>query len=218
MKIARKDQALTKVEDIRTRIHEIRGQKVILDKDLARFYGVDTRTLNQAVKRNSDKFPPDFVFSLEIPEVRALISQTVISKDGRGGRRKTTYAFTEHGALMVANVLRSSVASQTSVLIIRAFIALRDEDQELRQLLNQIWEKLGQHDEEIAGLTQFLNGILNMLKAEKKNSALDLPGRSTSSLIPSMRSRRQRVAYSLATNAIRITRQGLTESFTGARG
>ena len=160
--------ALIDVEDIQNKIHEVRCQKIILDADLARYYGVDTRTLNQAVKRNADKFPADFLFPLENHEVIPLISQTVTSKSGRGGRRKTTYAFTEHGALMAANVLRSPQSSRISVLIIRAFVALRNVDQKHLKLLDQIWQKLGQHDEEIAGLSKFLNELLKMHKADKK--------------------------------------------------
>ncbi len=151
----KRNSEFIKIETIRSSIHETRNQKVILDADLAKFYGVDIRTLNQAMKRNQDKFPPDFVFPLESQELKALISQTVISNEGRGGRRKATYAFTEHGALMAANVLRSSRASQTSVLIIRTFIALRDEGQEQAKVLNKIWDKLSQHDEEIAGSRNF---------------------------------------------------------------
>ena len=149
-------------------IQEIRGRKVIIDSDLARFYGVETRRLNEQVKRNKNRFPADFLFPLTYQEVEILKSQYAISSF-HGGRRKTTYAFTEHGALMTANVLRSRQAYQTSILIIRAFIALRDAGKQQRQLLEKIFtrleehgSKIGQHDEEISGIVQFLNEIMKM--------------------------------------------------------
>jgi len=102
----------------------IRDEKVILDTDLALLYGVETRALIQAVKRNNKRFPLDFMFQLTRKEFDALRSQFVISK-GRGGRRHLPYAFTEHGAIMVANVLNSGRAIEASVQVVRAFIQLR---------------------------------------------------------------------------------------------
>jgi len=96
--------ATYRAERLDNLIHEVRGHKVMLDADLARVYGVETRTLVQAVKRNMDRFPMDFVFQLSEQEWAALRSQFVISK-GKGGRRYLPYAFTEHGAIMAANVL-----------------------------------------------------------------------------------------------------------------
>ena len=165
---------LIKPEEIQSRIQEIRGQKVIVDADLARFYGVETRRLNEQVRRNKDKFPPDFLFPLSDQEADILKSQNAISSS-HGGRRKTTYAFTEYGALMAANVLRSKKANQTSILIIRAFIALRDAGKQQKQLLDKILaqlekhgSKIGQHDDEISGIVKFLTEIMKMQKAEKK--------------------------------------------------
>lgn len=167
-------RALIKTEEIQSRIQEIRGRKVIVDADLARFYGVETRRLNEQVGRNKNKFPADFLFPLTYQEVDVLKSQNAISSS-HGGRRKTTYVFTEHGALMAANVLRSKKANQTSVLIIRAFVALRDAGKQQRQLLDKILAQLeehgatiGQHDAEISGIVKFLTEILKMQKAEKK--------------------------------------------------
>ena len=169
-----KNKSLIKPEEIQNCIQEIRGRKIIIDSDLARFYGVETRRLNEQVKRNKQRFPVDFLFPLTNQEVEILMSQSAISSS-HGGRRKTTYAFTEHGALMAANVLRSKQAYQTSVLIIRAFIALRDAGKQQKQLLDKILvqlekhgSKLGQHDEEISGIVKFLNELMKMQKAEKK--------------------------------------------------
>lgn len=99
----------------------IRGRKTILDSDLAELYGVQTRTLNQAVRRNQEKFPEDFAFQLINEEFEDLRSQIVISSSW-GGRRYPPYVFTEHGALMAANVLNSPKAIQMSVFIVRAFV------------------------------------------------------------------------------------------------
>jgi hypothetical protein len=102
----------------------IRDEKVILDADLALLYGVETRALIQAVKRNDRRFPLDFMFQLTRKEFDALRSQFVISK-GRGGRRHLPYAFTEHGAIMAANVLNSERAIGASVQVVRGFVKLR---------------------------------------------------------------------------------------------
>ena len=113
--------------DIHSTIRNCRGVRVILDSDLAAIYGVPTFRFNEAVRRNIDKFPSDFLFQLTKEEVQSLISQSAISKTGRGGRRSLPWAFTEHGALQAANILNSPAASAMSVYVIRAFIRLRDE-------------------------------------------------------------------------------------------
>lgn len=103
----------------------IRGQKVILDTDLAGLYGVETRRLNEQVKRNADRFPEDFMFQLSLEEFEILKSQFAISTSRRGGRRKCPFAFTEHGAIMAAGVLNTPKASDVSVYVVRAFEAGR---------------------------------------------------------------------------------------------
>src|SRR5437867_10504080 len=105
-------------------IRILRGHRVILDADLAGLYEVDVRHLNQQVKRNVERFPSDFMFQLTAKEDTALRSQFVISKKGRGGRRYSPYAFTEHGAIMAATVLNSKRAIQMSVFVVRAFVRL----------------------------------------------------------------------------------------------
>ena len=106
-------------------IRTIRGQKVILDADLARIYGVTTKALNQAIKRNLKRFPDDFLFRLSVAELENLKSQIVTSRL-HGGRRKLPYAFTENGAVMAANVLNSPAAVRMSVFVVRAFVQMRD--------------------------------------------------------------------------------------------
>ncbi len=105
-------------------IIRVRGQAVILDADLAALYGVETRRLNEQMKRNKDRFPKSFAFQLTKSEWERLRSQNAISK-GRGGRRYAPYVFTEHGVLMAANVLNSRKAIQTSVAIVEAFVKSR---------------------------------------------------------------------------------------------
>ena len=110
-------------------IHHVRSQRVILDADLARIYGVQTFRFNEAVKRNQTRFPEDFCFQLSKEEAEALTSQTAIPKtpSGRGGRRTLPWVFTEHGALQAANILNSPHAVAMSVYVIRAFVRLREE-------------------------------------------------------------------------------------------
>jgi len=120
-------KAIIPVKHIENKIILIRGQKVMLDSDLAFLYGVETRVLIQAVKRNIGRFPSDFVFQLSKVECKFLRSQFVISKPpvGRGGRRYLSYAFTEQGVAMLSSVLKSPQAVMVNVEIMRAFVRLR---------------------------------------------------------------------------------------------
>jgi hypothetical protein len=138
---------------IETRIIQLRGQKVLLDQDLAELYGVTTKALNQAVKRNIGRFPPDFMFQLSPEEAQNLRSQFVTaslssptnSNHGAwGGRRSRPYAFTEHGVAMLSSVLNSERAIQVNIAIIRAFTRLRQflaTHQELAQKLEELESK-----------------------------------------------------------------------------
>ena len=114
-------------DEIASRIQSVRGAKVLLDSDLAELYGVTTKRLNEQVRRNPVRFPPDFVFQLTDQEFGRLRSQFATSNIavGRGGRRYLPHAFTEHGSLMAANVLSSPRAVEVSVYIVRAFVSLR---------------------------------------------------------------------------------------------
>ena len=114
------------VEVITSRIVVVRGQKVILDADLAALYEVPTKRFNEAVKRNLAKFPADFMFALTADEWEPLRSQFATSNTGRGGRRYLPYAFTEHGALMASMILSSPRAIEVSVYVVRAFVQLRE--------------------------------------------------------------------------------------------
>ena len=139
-------QALATIEPIEPVISMIRGQRVILDSDLAKIYGTSTTRLNEQVKRNLQRFPDDFVFQLTAAEDAILRSQIVISK-GRGGRRYAPYAFTEHGAVMAANVLNSERAVAMSVYVVRAFVKLR----EVLASTSELAEKLDALERKLAG-------------------------------------------------------------------
>jgi hypothetical protein len=137
------------------RIHLLRGQKVMLDADLAELYGVPTKRLNEQVRRNSERFPPDFMFQLSAEEHAVLRSQSATSNVGRGGRRYAPYAFTEHGALMAATVLNSPRAIEMSVFVVRAFVQLREllaTSRELAVKLDDLERRLSNHDQAIAEL------------------------------------------------------------------
>lgn len=114
---------MNEIEEIRNRIHTIRGKQVMLDKDLAELYGVEVRTLNQSVKRNENRFPPDFMFQLDKEEWEILKSQFVTSS--WGGVRKLPYVFTEQGVAMLSSVLRSETAIEVNIRIMRTFVAVR---------------------------------------------------------------------------------------------
>lgn len=111
---------------IENKILMIRGQRVMLDSDLARLYGIMTGRLNEQVQRNLARFPDDFMFQLTKDETQRLMSQIAISKIGRGGKRKLPYVFTEHGVAMLSSVLRSEKAVEMNIFIIRAFIKMRE--------------------------------------------------------------------------------------------
>ena len=141
----------------------IRGQRVMLDSDLARIYRVTTGRLNQALKRNSKRFPADFAFQLTRQELVALISQSVISKTGRGGRQTPPWVFTEHGAIMLASVLNSPVAVEASVRVVRAFVYLREQlaaNKKLAQKFAELENRLDSQDESIATLFEAIRQLL----------------------------------------------------------
>ena len=123
--MTRDGDGIIPLERVQNRIFFIRGQKVIIDSDLAQLYGVTTGRLNEQVKRNQNRFPTDFMFQLNKDEFENLISHFATSSSNWGGRRKLPFAFTEHGALMAATVLKTECAAQVSVYVVRAFVQLR---------------------------------------------------------------------------------------------
>ena len=122
----KKRAPIVPTDSLESRILTLRGQKVILDSDLAAIYGVETKALNRAAKRNAKRFPSDFVFQLTSEEAEFLRCQFGTSNEGRGGRRFLPYAFTENGAVMAANILNSAQAVRMSIFVVRAFIRMRE--------------------------------------------------------------------------------------------
>lgn len=170
------------VEHIATRILVIRGQKVMLDTDLAEIYGVATKALNQAVKRNRERFPSDFAFRLNAIEAKNLKSQIATSSSHpldlsvdsinrsqivTGSQkhrdpRAYPWVFTEHGALMAANVLRSTRAVQMSVHVVRAFVRLREmvaANKELSKKLDELERRVSHHDEAITSIVKAIREL-----------------------------------------------------------
>jgi phage regulator Rha-like protein len=142
------NKTLVPIDRIEGLIHVIRGHRIIIDEALASLYGVTTKRLNEQVKRNINRFPPDFVFKLTFKEVMHLRSQFATSSV-HGGRRYLVYAFTEHGALMVANVMNSKKAVEMSVMVVRAFVRLRNlliTNKQFALKLEQLERKLLAHD------------------------------------------------------------------------
>ena len=149
--------------DIHQLIRTVRGQRVILDSDLALIYGVATFRFNEAVKRNLARFPDDFLFQLTTEEHKSLTSQIAISKPGRGGRRTRPYAFTELGALQAANILNSPKARAMSIYVIRAFIRMREElgaNAVIAKRLAQIEKTLVTHDAALRDIYQQIRPLL----------------------------------------------------------
>ena len=163
-----KRSALVPVHDITRTILVLRGQRVLLDAELAALYGVTTKRLNEQVRRNLDRFPADFMFQLTAAEATALRSQFATSNTKRGGRRYLPYAFTEHGAIQAANVLNSPRAVEMGIYVVRAFVQLRellssnkDLARRLDQLEARIEKKLATHDEAIAAMLSAIRQLMN---------------------------------------------------------
>ena len=151
------------VERVEHRIYMIRGHKVMLDSDLAELYGVKTEALNQAIKRNQERFPQDFMFRLTAEEAESLRSQFVISKQGRGGRRYLPHAFTEQGVAMLSSVLNSRRAVQVNIAIMRAFVKLREilaTHKELAQKLAELERKLQGHDNQTQSIFDAIRQLM----------------------------------------------------------
>lgn len=150
----------TKVD---SKIFVLRGQRVILDRDLAELYGVEVRQLNQQAKRNAKRFPPAFRFQLSPHELKILRSQNVISSEGHGGVRYLPYVFTEHGAIMAATVLNSERAIEMSVFVVLAFVRMRRAIAGNRNILTKLAElehRLEGHDAEIHALMEAIRELM----------------------------------------------------------
>lgn len=152
---------LIRIQQISARILFLRRQKVLLDRDLAELYGVETRVLNQAVKRNADRFPDDFVLVLSREEIMRVSQSVISSRELRFS--KQVRAFTEQGVAMLSSVLRSKRALQVNIAIMRAFVHLREAletNRELAKRFAELERRVGKHDEEIATIIEAIRQLI----------------------------------------------------------
>lgn len=157
------ETSIIPIERIASRIYLIRGEKVIMDSDLAELYEVMTGRLNEQVKRNISRFPEDFAFQLTQEEFDILISQNAISSSAYGGRRKLPWAFTEHGTLMLSSILRSDRAAQVNIAIVRAFVRMR----EILATHKEVARKIEEHDRQISNLYEHVKRLLSPPSVKK---------------------------------------------------
>ena len=161
---------------IEKRIHQIRGEMVMLDFDLAYLYEVDTKILNQAVKRNSERFPADFMFRLTEFEWNEMMSQNVISSTINRRKDATPFAFTEHGVAMISGILKSEKAVKMNISIIRLFIEMKRtliKNASIKGQLQELRERIGEHDIQLNKIYDTIENLLdlsiNKLKWEDRN-------------------------------------------------
>lgn len=161
------------VEGVKGKIYLIRGQKVLLDADLAEMYGVETANLNKAVKRNIGRFPQDFMFQLTAEEAGSLRFQIGISKpQSRGGRRYLPYVFTEQGVAMLSSVLKSERAVQVNIAIMRAFVQMRElaaSNRELGRRLDELEKRLAGHDRQFIAVFETIRKMVQPEAEEQKS-------------------------------------------------
>lgn len=173
---------MEQLEIIQSKIYDIRGQKVMLDRDLAEMYGVETRALNQAVKRNTDRFPVDFMFQLTDEETEIWKSQIVMSNSIKMGVRRNPYVFTELGVAMLSSVLNSKTAIQINMGIMRAFVAarqlllnpptdpvreLQSEVKELKEYIEEVFADYNDINDDTRMQLELINQTLAELQAQK---------------------------------------------------
>ena len=159
------------IETVESAIHVVRGHRVMVDADLARFYGVATKVLNQALRRNKHRFPEDFAFQLEAKELANLRSQIVTSSlPTHGGRRFQPWVFTEHGVVMAASILNSAVAIAASVEIVRGFVRMSKtiSGAELVSKLVDVERRLKGHDEDLAAVFRAIKQLIESPKRGNK--------------------------------------------------
>jgi hypothetical protein len=170
--------AMVVARKVGSKIFVLRGQRVILDADLAELYGVEVRHLNQQVKRNAKRFPLAFRFQLSAHELRILRSQNVISSEGHGGARYRPHVFTEHGAIMAATVLNSERAIEMSVFVVLAFVRMRRAIAGNRHILTKLAElerRLESHDEDIQGLMDAIRDLMSPTEPTRSRIGFEAP-------------------------------------------
>jgi phage regulator Rha-like protein len=156
---------MTEINLIQQKIHEIRGEMVMLDFDLAFLYEVETKTLNQAVKRNEQRFPADFMFRITQKEWDSMISQNVISSSINRRKDTTPFAFTEHGVAMISGVLKSEKAVKMNISIIRMFIEMKRvllKNASIKGQLQEMRERIGEHDVQLNKIYDTIEHLLDL--------------------------------------------------------
>jgi hypothetical protein len=169
------------LKPVEPRILVLRNQKVILDSELAELYGVKVKRLNEQVKRNAERFPPDFMFQLSLIEDKNLRSQFATSRSVHGGRRHLPYAFTEHGAIMAATVLSTRRAIEMSLFVVRAFVRLRDmlgTNARLASKLAELERHLKGHDASIQAIIAAINDLMTPEPRKRRRIGFRLPVRA----------------------------------------
>ena len=161
------DNSVIPVARIEKAIVQFRGERVLLDSDLAELYGVETKVLVQAVKRNIDRFPKDFMFQLSDNEFDLLRSQ-IVTSNARGGRRTRPYAFTEQGVAMLSSVLRSTQAVQVNIEIMRAFVSLRAMSGDHKALARRLHKLEEKYDKQFAVVFDAIHEMINPPAGKKK--------------------------------------------------
>ena len=170
--------AIAVARRVDSKIFVLRGQRIILDTDLAELYGVPVRHLNQQVKRNAKRFPLAFRFQLSEHEFKVLRSQNVISSSGHGGARYRPYAFTEHGTIMAATVLNSERAIEMSVFVVLAFVRMRRAIAGNRHILTKLAElehRLKSHDEDIQDLMDAIRELMTPAEPARSRIGFEVP-------------------------------------------
>ena len=169
-RMGRKSTQLS-IPEIENKIYLIRNDKVMLDSDLAELYGVTTKRLNQQVGRNLHRFPKDFMFRLTKKEYRNLRLQFATSSSDHGGRRTPPHVFTEHGAIMLASVLNSERAIETSILVVRAFVRFREmisERKEIAKKITELEKRLAGHDNDIQAIVATIRQLMTTPSPRKR--------------------------------------------------
>jgi phage regulator Rha-like protein len=176
--------AIVLTNRVSSKIMILRNQRVILDIDLAELYGVSVKRLNEQIKRNPQRFPPDFLFVLTRAEYRNLRSQNATSSSSHGGRRYLPHAFTEHGAIMAASVLNSKRAIDMSIFVVRAFVQMRHAllmKQQIASRLSELEARLDQHDADIQELIEAIRELMEPPPATSRRIGFEAPTNSAKS-------------------------------------
>jgi hypothetical protein len=187
--------------EIQNRIYQIRGRRVMLDFDLAELYQVETKALKQTVRRNSERFPEDFMFEISEIEYNSLIislRSQIVTSNQRGGRRYMPFAFTEHGVIMLASLLRSELAVQTSIRITRAFIAMRNYIMSTKLIeaeLSELREKLTRLERDNEDNLEAINDLSEDMRQEIDNIYKAIAALSIKASSPDRCAPRQKIGF-----------------------